>query len=1240
MLRLEKLEMIGFKSFLSRTEFRFDQGITAVVGPNGCGKSNIADALHWVIGEQSVKSLRGDRMEDVIFNGSEGRKPTGMAEVSLHLKNGLQSEEEESLVVTRRLFRSGESEYLINGEKARLKDLQEALARMNVGSGLYSIIEQGKVDFALSSRPRERRVLIEEAAGISLYKTKRRQAEVKLEATQANLLRVNDIVSELERQFRSLRRQAARARRFGRTVEQIRRLEGILLYHEHERLRGELEEVELRESSARARESEAMVRLARIEAEHQEAGRLLEEKDHGWRLRREELHALERSMDHHEREIALARDQAAEARRAGTNARQQVVELAGRLEDIRRQAEARRADREKTRSRLAREEAEQERLDRERQSTHGAILALERELEGTRSDLIRLVDELSEARNNRRQAEAARERLERQSRTLSEEGTAAREELEEATSARATVEKQLHAVLERISEIQADLGGRREELSRLEKDLNEMTGRREEVQRQLQGGEERLKALQEIETTRMSTRQLLAAVEALESGAFKDWLATGDEGILSSGLRVPKRLEAAVEAYLKDFLDAALVADAGSALKGISSLKRTGAGRAAFLPVEAGSGESPVIGLPEEVRSDDGFVGRLGDLMEGDASRLRALSASLARAVVVTDLTASLRLRRRAPFFDYVTLDGDVLHINGLVEGGATRPEGAGLLSRRRLLGELRSRIRSCRDGLSEIEARISGLEANRAAGLDASRGLVEELAEREKESVALRLHVEAAGEKEDRARSRLETLSRERSLAAEEARSLESELERLNAGVQGLEAERGRSESTASGSQQRLAELRAREAAMAEALSGVRSSLSACGQRLEAQEADLARLEESEKDLRSRNLREKALGDDYDRRHESALQREVEASKALQELGSRRDELEARVREGEVELAQDRIESEQRHAEAKASREALEEIRGQREQITLEKERVIADLRHLASGTPGGEGGSECFQSMPDEEKALDLESLRADLAGLREKRDRMGPVNMMALQQFKELEERHGFLAAQRQDLNEAIASLKETIARINQTSRQRFLEAFEKVRVGFNEVFRSLFGGGRADLRLSTSDGEEDVLDCGLDIIAQPPGKRLQSISLLSGGEKALTALALLFAIFKFRPSPFCLLDEVDAPLDEANVLRFTGLVKAMTENTQFVLITHNQCSMESADVLYGITMEEPGVSRTISVVVDGETDRAAAIHNLPAQLAARHKGNGRRAALFSKPSSRDIGSESLQGGGTEV
>ncbi|HET6373129.1 MAG TPA: AAA family ATPase, partial [Candidatus Polarisedimenticolia bacterium] len=302
MLKLEKLEMVGFKSFLTRTEFRFEEGITAIVGPNGCGKSNIGDALNWVIGEQSVKSLRGDKMEDVIFNGSEGRRPTGMAEVSLQLRNGAEGSGEESLLITRRLFRSGESEYLINGERSRLKDIQEALVRMNVGSGLYAIIEQGKVDLALNSRPRERRALLEEAAGIALYKIKKRQAEAKLEATEANLTRVNDIVGELERQISSLKRQAARARRYHRIVEQIARLDRIVLYHEHVRLTREHAEVEGRESSARLDEGEAAAALARLEAQFEEGRRMLDERDRAWRLHREELHALERSVDHHERE--------------------------------------------------------------------------------------------------------------------------------------------------------------------------------------------------------------------------------------------------------------------------------------------------------------------------------------------------------------------------------------------------------------------------------------------------------------------------------------------------------------------------------------------------------------------------------------------------------------------------------------------------------------------------------------------------------------------------------------------------------------------------------------------------------------------------------------------------------------------------------------------------------------------------------------------------------------------------
>ena len=1206
MLRLEKLEMTGFKSFLSRTEFHFNQDITAVVGPNGCGKSNIGDALNWVIGEQSVKSLRGDRMEDVIFNGSEGRKPLGMAEVSLHLSNGAGGEAEK-IVVTRRLFRSGESDYLLNGDKARLRDIQETLARINIGSGVYSIIEQGKVDAALSSRPRERRVLIEEAAGIALYKTRKRQAEAKLEATEANLLRVNDIVVEIERQIGSLKRQAARARRYSRTVEEIARHERILLYHEHGRLQGELREASEREEHARAVESERAGTLGGLEASYEEGRQKLDEEDRAWRDGREQLHALEREMDGQERDLSLSRDQMRQAAEEKRSSQETERAVAAKLVDVGARIEARRGDREDLDRRLERENAERERLESARRSLEDRIQSLEAELAGHRTAFLQAVDALSETRNRRRQLDETREKVGRQAGTLDREQAAAVVDLQARTRQRADVEAELAVAGQTAAMLKTRLQSRRDAEGRLGETLARESARREESRHRLHGHAERLRTLEEMESSTRGARELLEGIAA-------------HDGVLADGLKTPSHLETAVEIYLAEYLDAALVGGAEQAVSHVAALKASGRGRVGFLPLPEAGDQAPIIALPEDALADAGFVGRLGDLVEVDPPRRAALAAAMARAVVATDLPAAQRLRRQAPFFDYITLDGDILHTSGLIEGGARRPEGAGLLTRRRLKSDLTQAIETGRAHIEGLDTLITGLEGERAAVSIAVAETSAALSEAEKGLVALQHRLESALEDETRVRSRLDTVGREKRMTLEESAALVLELTRLAVTVTELEAGRNAGEAQITAAQEQIAGLRLGAAETGESLSVVRASLSASRQRLEALDMDLARLLQDDQELRDRIDGEKARQAEMDRRDAEARRRETEAQAMLHELAGRRTGLEQAVRDGELALAARRRELEQRHQEVRAARTSLEESRGAREQITLARERVSADLRHLIEGAlPAGSGGDlqNLFDALTPEEKGLELDGVRTALAGLREARDRMGPVNLLALDEFKELEERYTFLTAQRGDLVSAIASLKETIARINRTSRERFLEAFEKIRAGFGETFKTLFGGGRADLRLMTDEGDDDILECGLEIIAQPPGKRLLSVTLMSGGEKALTAIALLFAIFRFRPSPFCLLDEVDAPLDEANVIRFNEMLKSMAGGTQFVMVTHNRRSMEAADMLYGITMEEPGVSRTISVVLGGATDRAEAVRSLPAMLAARHRGNGRAA-----------------------
>ncbi len=1220
MVRLEKLELIGFKSFLSRTEFLLDKGITAVVGPNGCGKSNIGDALNWVIGEQSARTLRGDRMEDVIFNGTEGRRATGMAEVSLHLRNGAEAGIDEAIVITRRLFRSGESEYLLNGSRARLRDIQETLTRINVGSGLYAIIEQGKVDAALGSRPRERRILIEEAAGIAVYRQRKRQAEVKLEATEANLLRVNDIVSEIERQVGSLKRQAARARRYARTAEVIVHLERIVLLHDHDRLDRQRRGVQAREDAARAAEAEAGARAAGLDARHEEERRLLDEDEAGWRSRRDDLHALDRSLDQHERDLSQARDQEAEAHASSAAARERAAALEERL----REEAALAADREKARtqtvSQHAIQEAECRRLEAARAEQHDRIAHHEAALAAGRADLLRLVDALSDARNHRRQAEEERDRAARRVRGLRAEQEAARAEAAEATRAYGETRDGLTEAERLALAAASELALARAEAERLHEAVERELARREEAARRLHAQEARRRALEEVEASSRGTRETLAGLASRADAPAPSWVSAG---ILSDGLHTPTALEAAAESYLREHLDAALVSRREDALAGLAALKATGEGRAAFLVTPPAPDEAvPQLGVPEDVRVDPDFVGRLGDLVETDDARRRALSAALARALVVTDLEAAARLRPHAPFMDFVTLDGDVLHAAGLVEGGARRPEGAGVLGRRRLRQELGASIEAGRSHLDSLDALLRGLDTAHAAAGRRTDALHEDLAAREKDGVALRHRADAASGAAERARSKLETIGREAALSSEELAALGVELERLAAVLSELEPARLRSEATIGSLQREVDSLRATLAQATEALAAARASLSALRERLDAGDAELARLREAQEDLRARLAREVAEQDTLARRVVESRARQEEAARAMAELGAGRLALQEEVSRGESDIAERRRLWEQRASEVRAARAGLEEARGRREQVSLEMERVSADLRHLVSSALGASPGAtleDLFAALTDEDRAREAEAVRTELADLRRRRDAMGPVNMMALEQFRELEERQTFLTAQRRDLQESIASLRETISRINRTSRERFMEAFERIRASFNELFASLFRGGRADLRLMTGEGDEDVLECGLEVIAQPPGKRLQNVSLLSGGEKALTAVALLFAIFRYRPSPFCLLDEVDAALDEANVLRFSELLRSMAGDTQFVLITHNRASMESAEVLYGITMEEPGVSTTISVVMEGESDKAETARTLPAQLAARHKGVGRRALV---------------------
>ncbi len=1241
-MRLNKLQISGFKSFSDRSELAFDRGVTAIVGPNGCGKSNVADAIVWVLGEQSAKSLRGDQMQDVIFNGSEARKATAAAEVRLMLSGVTSASEKARLPiedgdeaepvlardveVTRRLYRSGESEYLINGELVRLRDVHELLMDTGLGAKAYAIIEQGKIGQILSTRATDRRQLIEEAAGVTKYKARRRAAELKLEASQQNLTRIDDIIFEVEKQRGALKRQAAKARRYKRLREELRRWEKVLFAQRYRVLAGQIE-------AARARLTErheaAAVAAARLStAEDQLARTRLE-------LAQAEAHANSVRETTHARELEIDRRQ-----NAVSFSEQQLIGLGARSHEIADELAAIEARRGPAHQALAerREAAEQARQSREQaaavlasdsaayDAAYGALQALEAEVEEKRQAVYLALTAISSLQHAIENAEAARRRVEDELARLDAERSDV--EVEDRR-----LQSEFDGGRRQVADAQSALEGVR---STGEARQAELAEAREEQELRRQATRAREQELASVEA-RLQSLEELEAARAQYGDAARFLLAGGDQrlrhfGSLADHLEVERGYERAVEAWLGDLLQHVLVPSHDEASSGLAMVREHNAGRCGFLvvggdvPASAAQSAPPAEGLVPmaSVVRATGDHARLVEQVVGHAWIARSFADAVS-ASMATDLPV-------------VTPEGDVLRGARLVYGGA-REESRGILSARREVQELRDRAVEVREAL----ARLAEQATDGAAVIDRLSSEIAALVagahEREKVIVGLEALVARAAENRERLALRSDVLATECARAQEERRTLEQRETEARAAVVRQEDGRREADERLSVAQRQLLDAREAAEVISRRAADARAAHAGLVERATALAAEVVRQQEAIDELESR----------FAARQEEARQseqRQVELRQAIED-GKRQldtDLQELETLRGEVRAADDllstlHVRSGEEETGIRECRRALDEVRAEVADLDLARVTAESDLSHLAStcveavqatleqvlaeveeaeregrpapGTamveePEEEAGDEGVEAgavapgaepetaggalaVPAEAPILAVASAPPAtpdeaIADLKAKIERLGPVNMMAIEQFDELETRHTFLTVQRQDLRESIAATGQAIKQIDETSKDRFREAFGVINANFQETFAVLFGGGRAGLTLID---ETDVLESGIEIIASPPGKRLQSVQLLSGGEKALTAIALMFAIFRYKPSPFCVLDEIDAPLDDANIGRFIEILKQMQEQTQFIIITHSRKTMEIADRLYGVTMEEPGVSKLISV-----------------------------------------------------
>ncbi len=1230
-MRIKSLQVHGFKSFVDRTVFTFQDGITAVVGPNGCGKSNVVDAVRWVMGEQSPRRLRGKGMDDVIFAGSENRPPIGMAEVLLTFDNSdgqapAAYSAYSEIQICRRLYRSGESEYLINKTQCRLRDIQDFFRDSGVGAKGYTIVEQGKIAEIVSARPEDRRMLIEEAAGISKYKARRREAESKIASTEQNLVRVNDVLGEIKRQIASLERQARKAARYKRLQETVRVLDLSISRDEREDLTAAVDQAGERLQALRDQVTALETGVGERELKLQERRIALAEAEKAVGAGAERLVALRGEIREHEGRIELARRERETLAASNEGRREELTQLHDKLRDAESEAARAAEELERLETTLASEGETVAAAEAEAREAAEALKALERERDTANEAFVAVLTSVARAEDRAAAVEDRGAELDQRLRSTDRELEVNQSEAAQADDAQRSLEDGLRNLLAERDRLQETLIKALNQHQRTQTEAAEAAERLRTLREQHEARKARLDSLREVVESREDVGEAARYLLSRDAGEQSGW---GVRGLVREMLDADPEVESAVEAVLSDRAEAVVVERGEGALSALRALHSAEAGRGVFLlesaAPEAATGLVP-LGRPilDRVRPRPGFE----DLVRSLLSDVN----------LVESLDEPLRLYSggRIPA-TFATPSGDVLTPDGVIRGGGAAA-GHGSLARVREVRELEAEVQTRAAEVAEAERASDTLQEQLARvgeQLDNLRNrhhtAALAVANHEKDLERTRERVKAIGEaREGRASERSELLAESESLAGERQRLVEHleggrdertrrqrELDALGLKISAAARESSRFET-------RLTELRVAQGGRVEQRDRLavqaeraRSTVTETREWMDRREREMASAEERrtalaaeiathEGELSGLLTREEearrevdGLREVFERESEAVRGAEEAVRRTRTELSSKREEganAELKVRENElrrqhlddavrerwgVELAHwtppdpDAIEAEATGPDA--TDEEVSPTDAEAEGTGLE---VAADVESeevsSASVLRDARKNAELARA-PRAERQRTLDDLRSKLQSL-------GDVNLGAIEEHEELAERSRFLSEQKADLENTIHSLREAIARINRTSRRRFRETFEAVSKLFSENFPRMFGGGKASLMLTDT---EDILEAGVDIMAQPPGKRLQNVNLLSGGEKTMTALALLVSVFQVRPSPFFLLDEVDAALDDANVGRFNQLVTEMAAQSQFLVITHNKRTIEVADVLYGVTMELKGVSKLVAV-----------------------------------------------------
>ncbi|WP_088012960.1 chromosome segregation protein SMC [Gottfriedia acidiceleris] len=1178
---LKRLDIIGFKSFAQRVTIDFVKGVTAVVGPNGSGKSNITDAIRWVLGEQSVKSLRGAKMEDIIFAGSDGRKPLNYAEVTLTLDNEDQQLplEFSEVSVTRRVYRSGDSDFYINKQSCRLKDIVDLFMDSGLGREAFSIISQGKVEEILSSKPEERRGIFEEAAGVLKYKNRKKKAEAKLFETQENLNRVDDILFELSAQIEPLRMQASIAKEYIEHRDELEKVEAALLVYEIESLHQKWEELKQEIAQNSDFEIALSTEISTEESKQHDLQEKLNALDESIDQLQQVLLTVTKNLEKYEGQKELMKERKRNTSTQSEQLRKQVDEVTEQINEINKLIEVEKEQEKFSRQNVNKTKTNIVEIQNEITSYEGDI---EEQIEIIKSDYIELLNNQASIKNEKTMLEKQSEQYSVKSSRLdleNEKYIRQREQLQHRKTELLNEKEQFDLTFKKLSEKFESLNKQLDETSVVLKEKEELLNKAYQFIQQTRSRKETLEELQEdFAGFNQGVKEILKA---------RGTRLEGIKGAIAELITTNKQYEIAIEIALGAATQQIVVQNDEHARRAIQFLKQQRLGRATFLPMNIVKARFVPANVIEGLKRNPSFIGVASSLVSYSSEYEQVIQNLLGTVLIAQDLKSANELAKLVGHrYRFVTLEGDVVNPGGAMTGGAVRTTSSSLIGRQRELEEITVKLKDMQEKTNSLESEVQILKATNEESSSEAKTLNDEIQKVKQLIVSIMEQLKSIEFEEKNINDALAIYDLEMGSSASDLLKVKDRLEELSSLDANVKYE-------IISKEQKINELTERKLNQKEIKDELQSKLTSLKISLAQEEQKLSYSNERIRQYEENSIKQKQILEETKEKiiflsselmtNENGKEElekiisdtRIEFSKTTEIISKRREQRIAY--QTELEDYVQSLREKQRQYKSLSDLLKQQEVNSNRLDVELENRLEQLNVKYMTT--------YEAAKMKYKLEMTVDDARKRVKL--LKRSIDELGTVNIGAIDEYERVSERHDFLQEQRTDLNEAKITLYNVISEMDEEMTKRFETSFSAIREKFQVVFTQLFGGGRADLVLTD---EENLLLTGVDIVAQPPGKKLQNLGLLSGGERALTAIALLFAILQVRPVPFCVLDEVEAALDEANVARFAKFLKYFSEQTQFIVITHRKGTMEECDVLYGVTMQEYGVSTLVSVRLD--------------------------------------------------